>query len=116
MAQRSTAEKKSQVDPPPPNCLLEPFNYGTDNTASNNGQQNYMGKLKQVTYYDISQFPETLQSSNANVACVCERKYLQDDEEFISRLSLHYNLLSIFKLDGLQGISDCQTLPFVKRL
>lgn len=42
--------------------------------------------------------------------------YLQDDEEFISRLSLHYNLLSVLKLDGLQGISNCQTLPFVKRL
>lgn len=45
-----------------------------------------------------------------------KNQYLQDDEEFISGLSLHYNLLSVLELDGLQGISHRQTLPFVKRL
>lgn len=42
--------------------------------------------------------------------------YLQDDEELVSRLSLHHDLLSILKLDRFQGVGDCQTLPLVERL
>lgn len=54
--------------------------------------------------------------SNQKHVCVWKSQYLQDDEEFISGLSLHYNLLSVLELDGLQGVSHRQTLPFVKRL
>lgn len=43
-------------------------------------------------------------------------RYLQYDEEFVSRFSLHYNLLAVLELDGLQGVSHRQALPLVKRL
>lgn len=43
-------------------------------------------------------------------------RYLQYDEELISGLSLHYNLLAVLELDGLQGVSHRQALPLVKRL
>ncbi len=40
--------------------------------------------------------------------------HLCNDEEIISRFSLHYDLLSIFKLHRLQGIGHSQPLPLIK--
>lgn len=40
--------------------------------------------------------------------------YLCNNEEIISRFSLHYDLLSIFKLHRLQGIGYSQPLPLLK--
>lgn len=42
--------------------------------------------------------------------------YLQDYEELIAGLSLHYNFLAILKLHRLQGVSHRQTLPLIQRL
>lgn len=42
--------------------------------------------------------------------------YLQDDEELVTRLSLHHYFLAVLKLYRLQGISHCQALPLVQRL
>lgn len=47
---------------------------------------------------------------------VWSSQYLQYDEELIAGLSLHYNLLAVLELDGLQGVSHRQALPLVKRL
>lgn len=41
--------------------------------------------------------------------------YLQDDIELAARLPLHHDLLAIFKLHCLQGISHGETLPLVQR-
>lgn len=42
--------------------------------------------------------------------------YLKDNEKLISRLTLHNNLLAIFKLDCLECISNRQPFPFIQRL
>jgi len=42
--------------------------------------------------------------------------YLKDNEKLISRLTLHNNLLAIFKLDCLESISNRQPFPFIQRL
>lgn len=42
--------------------------------------------------------------------------YLKDNEKLISRLTLHNNLLAIFKLDCLESVSNRQPFPFIQRL
>lgn len=45
-----------------------------------------------------------------------KKSYLKDNEKLISWLTLHNNLLAIFKLDCLEGISNRQPFPFIQRL
>lgn len=42
--------------------------------------------------------------------------YLQDDEELVAGLSLHYDFLAVLKLYRLQGVGHRQTLPLIQRL
>lgn len=42
--------------------------------------------------------------------------YLKDNEKLVSRLTLHNNLLAIFKLDCLESVSNRQPFPFIQRL
>lgn len=40
--------------------------------------------------------------------------HLRDDEEVVPGLPLDHNLLSVFKLHGLQGVGHRQTLPLLQ--